>query len=133
MIISAIIGGVLSIKNWIEPNGIEWAWLLSLGVFGYFAQLYMTKALQGGILSQVAPLKYIEVIFTMAIGMIWFNETYTLIGLVGITLIISGLTLNILFRKNTHYISILIQNGCLSYLVENINYITRINIFFENQ
>ncbi|WP_028282135.1 DMT family transporter [Olleya marilimosa] len=98
MIISAIIGGVLSIKHWTNPQGLEWLLLLSLGIFGYFGQVYMTKALQTTEVNQVAPLKYIEVVFTMLIGAIWFKEIYTLISLLGIILIIVGLTLNIVLK-----------------------------------
>ncbi|MEQ3664505.1 MULTISPECIES: DMT family transporter [unclassified Olleya] len=98
MIISAIIGGVLSINHWTNPQGMEWVLLLSLGIFGYFGQLYMTKALQNAEINQVAPLKYIEVVFTMIIGAIWLQEIYTLISLLGIILIILGLTLNIVLK-----------------------------------
>lgn len=100
MVISAIIGSLLSINNWITPKGIEWLVLLSLGVFGYFAQLYMTKAMQLGETNQVAPLKYLEVIFTIILGLIWFKEIYTLWSLIGILLIIIGLTLNVFTKKN---------------------------------
>jgi len=91
MIISAIIGGLLSIKEWVNPEGKEWLILSSLGVFGYFAQLFMTKALQTGETNQVAPLKYIEVIFTIIIGLIWLNETYTIWSLLAILLIVIGI------------------------------------------
>lgn len=99
MIISAIIGGILAISNWVNPKGIEWLFLLLLGVFGYFGQIYMTKALQTSEINKVVPLKYIEVIFTIIIGVIWLQEIYTLASLLGIVLIIIGLTLNVLVNK----------------------------------
>ncbi|MEM5567061.1 DMT family transporter [Psychroserpens sp. AS72] len=99
MIISAIIGGVLCVNNWTNPKGIEWLLLLSLGVYGYFGQLYMTKAIQTTEINQVAPLKYIEVIFTMIIGAIWLDETYTLVSLLGILLILTGLILNFVIKR----------------------------------
>lgn len=98
MAIATIVGGVLSINNWIAPEGVEWLFLLSLGVFGFFGQLYMTKAFQETETNQVAPLKYIEVIFTMIFGVVWFNETYTFWSIFGILLILVGLTLNILAK-----------------------------------
>lgn len=100
MIISALIGGVLSINNWINPTGIQWLTFLSLGAFGYFAQLYMTKAMQLGETNQIAPLKYLEVIFTMIIGSLWFSEDYTLWSVLGIGLIVSGLVLNIVTKQS---------------------------------
>ncbi|MDO5971442.1 DMT family transporter [Flavivirga aquimarina] len=98
MVISTIIGGVLSINNWITPVGIEWAMLLGLGVFGYFGQLYMTKAFQEATTNQVAPLKYLEVIYTVLFGIFIFSEVYTFWSLLGIALIIGGLVLNILYK-----------------------------------
>ncbi|WP_394366305.1 DMT family transporter [Winogradskyella undariae] len=99
MVISTVIGGFLTINSWVTPVGIEWLILMSLGVFGYFAQLYMTKAMQVGETNQVAPLKYLEVIFTMIIGLVWFGETYTMWSLLGILLIVFGLTLNVITKK----------------------------------
>ncbi|WP_455433292.1 DMT family transporter [Winogradskyella helgolandensis] len=99
MIISAVIGGVLAITDWVNPVGKEWLVLLSLGVFGYFAQLYMTKAMQVGETNQIAPLKYLEVIFTMIIGLFWFGEIYTIWTVFGILLIVLGLTLNVVTKK----------------------------------
>jgi len=100
MVISAVIGGLLSINNWTNPEREEWLILLSLGVFGYVAQLFMTKAMQVGETNQVAPLKYLEVIFTVVIGLLWFKEIYTLWSLFGMLLIVLGLTLNVAAKKN---------------------------------
>jgi drug/metabolite transporter (DMT)-like permease len=56
--------------------------------------------MQVGETNQVAPLKYLEVIFTVLIGLAWFKETYTLWSVVGMVLIILGLTLNVAIKKN---------------------------------
>lgn len=100
MLISTLIGGLLSIHVWITPVGTEWLVLMSLGVFGYFGQLYMTKAMQIAETNQIAPFKYLEVIFTIILGLVWFNESYTVWSLVGILLIVLGLTMNVLVKKN---------------------------------
>ena len=102
MIIATIVGGVLSLSNWKTPEGSEWILLMSLGVFGYFGQLYMTKAFQTAKTNQVAPLKYLEVIFTLMFGLLWFDEIYTIWSLLGIALIIGGLILNVIYKaKNS--------------------------------
>jgi drug/metabolite transporter (DMT)-like permease len=95
MIIAAIIAGVLMIPYWKNPAGVEWLLLLSLGVFGYYGQLYMTKAFQKVETNTIAPLKYLEVIFTLLLGIVWFQENYTIWSFIGIALIIIGLTLNV--------------------------------------
>lgn len=98
MMIATLVGGVLMINYWTNPVGIEWILLFSLGVFGFFGQLYMTKAFQTASTNQVAPLKYIEVIFTLMFGLLWFDEVYTIWSLVGIALIIGGLILNVYYK-----------------------------------
>ena len=98
MVISVIIGGLMSINNWITPIGIEWLMLLGLGVFGYFGQVFMTKAFQVASTNQVAPLKYLEVIFTVLFGVFIFGEIYTLWSLLGIAMIIFALILNAIYK-----------------------------------
>ncbi|GGZ69245.1 DMT transporter permease [Algibacter mikhailovii] len=98
MIISVLVGGVMSINNWVTPQGIEWFMLFGLGVFGYFGQVFMTKAFQVASTNQVAPLKYLEVVFTVLLGVFIFAEIYTVWSLLGIATIITALILNALFK-----------------------------------
>ncbi|MCB4808450.1 DMT family transporter [Tamlana sp. 62-3] len=98
MVISTIVGGVISVFNWTTPTAMELVLLLSLGVFGYFGQVYMTKAFQVASTNQVAPLKYLEVIFTVLFGVFMFSEIYTVWSLLGIALIITGLILNVVYK-----------------------------------
>lgn len=102
MVISTLVGGVLSLNNWVNPIGQEWLFLFGLGVFGYFGQIYMTKAFQIARTSQVAPLKYIEVIFTVLFGLFLFGEIYTLWSLLGIAIIVVGLVLNGLYKGSSN-------------------------------
>jgi len=101
MVMAFVFGGIMSINHWKNPNLTEWLLLLSLGVFGYVGQLYMTKALQSHETNVIAPLKYLEVVFMIIIGAFWFDEIYNLWTLLGIFLIMFGLLYNIyLKRKN---------------------------------
>ena len=99
MVTATIVGGILTIGKWVQPVGLEWVFLLSLGVFGYFGQLYMTKAFQTASASQIAPLKYIEVVFTLLLGVALFNEVYTFWSLLGMTMIITALILNTRYKR----------------------------------
>lgn len=98
MLISTLVGGIMSINNWVTPVNIEWLMLFGLGVFGYFGQVFMTKAFQVASTNQVAPLKYLEVIFTVLFGVFIFGEIYTLWSLLGIAMIIFALVLNALYK-----------------------------------
>ncbi len=98
MWISVLVGGVLSLFNWTTPIGVEWVLLLSLGIFGYFGQLFMTKAFQSQATNKIVSLKYVEVIFTMVVGVLWFGDIYPLLSVLGTLLVITGLILNIWYR-----------------------------------
>ena len=99
MLLALVFGGVMSLNNWKTPDLTELTLLLSLGVFGYVGQLYMTKAFQSNETNTVAPLKYLEVVFTIIIGVLWFGETYNGWTLLGVFLILSGLFYNLFVSK----------------------------------
>jgi drug/metabolite transporter (DMT)-like permease len=99
MCIATIIGGVGAIFNWKTPVGIDWFLLSSLGIFGYFGQLFMTKAFQMGETNAIAPLKYLEVFFAVIVGVLFLGETYVVWSFVGMAMIIGGLLLNIWFKQ----------------------------------
>ncbi|GAL73104.1 permease of the drug/metabolite transporter (DMT) superfamily [Jejuia pallidilutea] len=99
MVIATIVGGVLAINNWVMPIGKEWFLVFGLGCFGYFGQVYMTKAFQIVKTNQIAPFKYLEVIFTLLLGVALFSEVYSFWSLLGIALIITGLVLNVTYKS----------------------------------
>lgn len=98
MVISTIVGGILSIKYWVWPNNIEWLLLFSLGVFGYFGQIYMTKAFQIAKTNQITPFKFLEVVFTVLLGVVVFLEVYSYWSVIAIALIVLGLSLNVRYK-----------------------------------
>ena len=99
MFTATCVGGLCSIFNWQSPAGVEWFILLSMGFFGFFGQLFMTKAYQMASIGTVAPMKYLEAVFALLVGWIWFGEGYTLLGLIGIALIIFGMLLNVYVKQ----------------------------------
>lgn len=100
MFLATVIGGIISLFIWVQPKGWDWLLLGSLGVFGYFGQVYMTKAFQAAATNRVAPIKYTEVIFTIVIGVFWFNDNYTFWSFLGLFLIIGALVANTLVKKH---------------------------------
>lgn len=99
MFLATLVGGIVSLFNWTTPQGWDWVLLLSLGIFGYFGQVFMTKAFQMASTNRVAPIKYTEVIFTIAIGVFWFGDTYTLWSLIGLLMIVGALIANTMVKK----------------------------------
>lgn len=98
MVIATSLGAIGSVFVWTTPKGGQWFFLLSLGFFGYLGQLYMTKAFQIAEASKVAPMKYLEAVFAIIVGWIWFAEGYSWLGLFGMFLVIAGMLLNMIWK-----------------------------------
>lgn len=99
MFTATVFGGLLAIPFWQKPQGLDWLLLAVLGIFGFIGQYYMTKAFQIAANNLVAPLKYLEVLFTGIIGFLWLGEVYTTYSFLGILLIVTGLVSNVLYKS----------------------------------
>ena len=99
MLLATIVGGIGSFFNWVTPTITDLFLILSLGLFGFFGQLFMTKAFQNGEAHMVAPFKYVEVLFTLLFGVFVLSESYDFLHLLGTFLVIFGLVLNVLYKS----------------------------------
>jgi drug/metabolite transporter (DMT)-like permease len=86
---------VLSYFKWVTPQGTDWLYLLFMGLFTQVAQILMTKGLQSGIANKMISLKYIGTIYALGIGYLLFGESYGLMSLIGIAMVIAGVVLNL--------------------------------------
>ena len=99
MSFATILSGIGMIAFWRTPASTEWLFLVGMGMFGYFGQVYMTKSLQLEMTSRVAPMKYMEVIGTLILGFVWFGEGYTMMSLLGIVVIMGSMLLNLSLKN----------------------------------
>ncbi len=88
------------ISNWVQPEGIEWIYLLLIGVLTQFAQYFMTKAYQLEELSKVASLNYIGIIYALGFGYFIFEETFHPMTYIGMMLVLAGVILNIQYKRS---------------------------------
>lgn len=99
MMVCTVIGLLGSSNSWVQPAGIDWIMLGLLGFLGFLGQYFMTIAAQMETTDIVAPMKYIEIPFTILIGMTFFGETYGWISVIGFILIITGLIANVIYKS----------------------------------
>jgi drug/metabolite transporter (DMT)-like permease len=99
MLLATVVGGIGSFFSWKTPSGENLILLISLGFFGFFGQLFMTKAFRNGEAHMVAPFKYVEVLFTLLFGFFVLSEQYDFFQLLGTFLVIFGLVFNILYKS----------------------------------
>jgi drug/metabolite transporter (DMT)-like permease len=99
VLIGTLVGGVGSFFVWKPPVFSDFLLFSSLGFFGFFGQLFMTKAFQNAQAHMVAPFKYVEVLFTLFFGVFILFETYSIYHLIGTFLVIFSLVLNVLYKS----------------------------------
>ena len=95
MLATWLVSGLGMFFYWIELDTFEIALLLIIGILGYYAQVYMTKAFQYEVVNKVSPIKYMEIIYSLLVGWMWFGETYSLLTGLGIALILSAIFFNL--------------------------------------
>ncbi|MFN8671893.1 MAG: DMT family transporter [Candidatus Sericytochromatia bacterium] len=87
-----------TLYNWINPNLIQWIYLLFIGIFTQIAQLYMTKAYQSEKIAIVSNFSYIGAIFSIIGGYFIFNEIISFSSILGMFLIIIGAILSSIYK-----------------------------------
>ena len=97
-LVATPIMAVLSFFNWVQPQGIDWFYLLLLGILTQVAQIYMTKGIQSESAGNIMIFKYIGVLFALIYGYLFFGETYSFFSILGIFILILGVLLNMFFK-----------------------------------
>ncbi len=92
------IAGIYSLMNWVMPSGIDWLILILIGVLTQVAQYFMTKSYQTEELSKVANLNFIGIIYALGFGYVFFEESFNFMTYIGMTLVITGVVLNVAFK-----------------------------------
>ena len=91
---------LLCLFDFTIPQGIEWFYLIMIGIFTQFAQILMTKALHLGDTSEIIPFQYLGAVYAFLVGYFIFNETLNMITNIGISLVMIGVIVNVIIRKN---------------------------------
>ena len=94
------ISGIWTLFVWVQPQGIDWLVLILVGITTQIAQFLMTKAYQKEELNKVSILTYIGIIYSLAFGFFIFDETYSLVTYGGMALVLSGVILNVVWKRS---------------------------------
>lgn len=84
----------IMIPNWTTPNLSDLLGLLFIGVLTQVAQVYMTKAYLADKASKISHFNYLTSIYALAAGYFFFDEVLQPSGILGITMIIFGVTMS---------------------------------------
>ncbi|RKY54660.1 MAG: EamA family transporter [Candidatus Neomarinimicrobiota bacterium] len=72
------------------PTSIEWFYLIGIGMFAGIGQILMTESYQYSRASDIAPYKYLHVLFTAIISIIFLGEVPDLLSILGSVIIIGA-------------------------------------------
>jgi len=95
----SIVGSLFFIQYWRIPIGEEWWWVCIIGILGLIGQVFLPRAFQLADTSTVAPIKYMELVYALLFGFFLFDESYTLWPIVGMTLVVVGMLLNVWIKR----------------------------------
>lgn len=98
MVVS-ILGSLVSINHWRLPSSEEWPYVCAIGVLGMIGQIFMTLAFQKADTNTVAPLKYMELVYALLFGFFLFSESYEILPIVGMSLVVAGMLWNVLIKQ----------------------------------
>jgi drug/metabolite transporter (DMT)-like permease len=77
------------------PQGLEWLWLLLLGLSTQVGQVAVTRGFASAAAGRMAAYSYVQVLFSALWGALLFNERPTPLTLAGALLIIGGALFNV--------------------------------------
>jgi drug/metabolite transporter (DMT)-like permease len=91
---------ILCLWGFTMPRGIEWVFLLLIGIFTQFAQIMLTKALHSGTAATIVPFQYLGAIYTFLIGFYLFDETLSALVNIAIIIVVLSVVVNAVLRTN---------------------------------
>lgn len=97
--VCSMLVGLFFVGSWRMPLADEMPGVIGIGIFGLIGQVFMTKAYQITEASVLAPFKYAGLIYALILGYFFFGETFTLLPMIGIGLIVAGMLLNIYGKR----------------------------------
>jgi drug/metabolite transporter (DMT)-like permease len=80
--------------NVLWPEGVEWCWLLLLGLCTQVGQVAVTRGFASAAAGRMAAYSYVQVLFSALWGALLFRERPTPLSLAGAFLIIAGALFN---------------------------------------
>ncbi len=93
------LAGIYSVFDWVTPRGTDWLVLLMIGLCTQVAQYFMTRSYQTEEIAKVSIVNYTGILYSIGFGFFIFGEQYSWLTYVGMALVLSGVILNLWFKK----------------------------------
>lgn len=97
--IFGVAAGILfMLFQWKMPVGIDWLYLLLIGICTQLGQINLTQALQKEKMASISILNYFGIVYALIFGYVLFGETYDWLSLAGMALVIAGVLGSMVFN-----------------------------------
>lgn len=103
-IVGLIVGFVFSIFDWETPRGADWFYLVLIGLFSQFGQMFLTGAFQKERAANVAIVTYTGLIYGLLIGWFVFGESQTVESIAGMALVVVGVALSVFYNRKKYQV-----------------------------
>ncbi|MFV0389748.1 MAG: DMT family transporter [Pyrinomonadaceae bacterium] len=87
------------IYEWKTPIGSEWWFVLFVGVFSQFGQVFLTNAFSRERAATVAIIVYTGLGYAIAIGWLYWGERQSLLTFLGMALVVLGVALSVIYSR----------------------------------
>jgi drug/metabolite transporter (DMT)-like permease len=97
--VGAVVGLVSLFFYWQTPQGLDWLFLLMVGIFSQLGQVFLTRALQSERVASVAIVNYTGLVYAISVGWIIFGEAQGVSALLGMALVVAGVLMSVLYGR----------------------------------
>lgn len=84
---------------WQTPIGLEWLYLLLVGIFSQLGQIFLTNAFSREKAAGVSIIIYTGLVYAILIGWIFYGEKQTVSTFFGMSLVVAGVIASIIYGK----------------------------------
>ena len=87
------------LQQGVWPAGMDWFWLLGVGVLTQLGQIWVTQGLSSLPAARATSLNYVQVVFAAIWGWIWFQERITPLSCLGAVLVLGASCISLSARR----------------------------------
>jgi len=98
-VVTVPVVGLYTLFHWTTPQPLEWLILIGVGVMTTIAQIFLTKAYHAERAANISNFSYLGVVYAIMIGYIAFGESLSVMAMLGMALIIGGVTIGSRYRQ----------------------------------
>ncbi|MEJ7625115.1 MAG: DMT family transporter [Pyrinomonadaceae bacterium] len=103
-LVGTVVGFISLFFEWKLPIGVDWIYLLLVGIFSQLGQIFLTNALQRERIAGVAIINYTGLVYAVTAGWFLFGEVQDAASIVGMLLVVAGVLFSLLYSRRRQQI-----------------------------